>query len=166
MCAQGKRPICQDTGIVVALLNMGMDVGWEGASMSVAAMVNEGVRRAYLHPDNKLRASILSDPAGGRKNTRDNSPAVIHMEVVPGNSLDVKITAKGGGSENKSKFVMLNPSDSIVDWVMKTVPTMGAGWCPPVMLGIGIGGTAEKAMVLAKEALMDPIDMAELKRRR
>src|SRR5258706_7442803 len=133
--------------------------------MNVADMVNEGVRRAYLHQDNKLRASILSDPAGGRSNTGDNTPAVIHMEVVPGNTVDVKIAAKGGGSENKSKFVMLNPSDSIVDWVMKTVPTMGAGWCPPGMLGIGIGGTAEKAMVLAKEALMDPIDMHELKRR-
>ena len=165
MCAEGKRPICQDTGIVVAFLSIGMDVRWEGATMGVADMVNEGVRRAYLHPDNKLRASILSDPAGGRKNTRDNTPAVIHMEVVPGNTVNVKIAAKGGGSENKAKFVMLNPSDSIVDWVMKTVPTMGAGWCPPGMLGIGIGGTAEKAMVLAKESLMDPIDMHELKRR-
>ena len=165
MCAEGKRPICQDTGIVVAFLRIGMDVRWEGATMSVADMVNEGVRRAYLHPDNKLRASILADPAGGRKNTKDNTSAVIHMELVPGNTLDVKIAAKGGGSENKAKFVMLNPSDSIVDWVMKTVPTMGAGWCPPGMLGIGIGGTAEKAMVLAKEALMEPIDMHELKRR-
>ena len=165
MCAEGKRPICQDTGIVVAFLRIGMDVRWEGATMSVADMVNEGVRRAYLHPDNKLRASILADPAGGRRNTKDNTPAVIHMELVPGNTLDVKIAAKGGGSENKAKFVMLNPSDSIVDWVMKTVPTMGAGWCPPGMLGIGIGGTAEKAMVLAKEALMEPIDMHELKRR-
>ena len=165
MCAEGKRPICQDTGIVVAFLSIGMDVRWEGATMSVADMVNEGVRRAYLHPDNKLRASILADPAGGRKNTKDNTPAVIHMEVVPGNTVDVKIAAKGGGSENKSKFVMLNPSDSIVDWVMKTVPTRGAGWCPPGMLGIGIGGSAEKAMVLAKESLMDPIDMHELKKR-
>src|SRR5258706_14796188 len=133
--------------------------------MNVADMVNEGVRRAYLHPDNKLRASILSDPAGGRSNTGDNTPAVIHMEVVPGNTVDVKIAAKGGGSENKSKFVMLNPSDSIVDWVMKTVPTMGAGWCPPGMLGIGIGGTAEKAMQMAKEVLMEPIDMHELQAR-
>src|SRR3954465_2681182 len=165
MCAEGKRPVCQDTGIVVAFLRIGMDVHWTGATMGVADMVNEGVRRAYLHPDNKLRASILSDPAGSRKNTRDNTPAVIHMEIVPGNTVDVKIAAKGGGSENKSKFVMLNPSDSIVDWVMKTVPTMGAGWCPPGMLGIGIGGTAEKAMVLAKEALMEPIDMHELKQR-
>jgi fumarate hydratase class I len=165
MCAEGKRPICQDTGIVVAFLRVGMDVRWDGASMSVADMVNEGVRRAYLHPDNKLRASILADPAGSRKNTRDNTPAVIHMELVPGNSVEVRIAAKGGGSENKSKFVMLNPSDSIVDWVLKTVPTMGAGWCPPGMLGLGVGGSAEKAMVLAKEALMLPIDMHELKQR-
>ena len=165
MCAEGKRPICQDTGIVVAFLRVGMDVRWDGARMGVADMVNEGVRRAYLHPDNKLRASILADPAGSRKNTRDNTPAVIHMELVPGDSLDVRIAAKGGGSENKSKFVMLNPSDSIVDWVLKTVPSMGAGWCPPGMLGLGIGGSAEKAMVLAKEALMLPIDMHELKRR-
>ncbi len=165
MCAEGRRPICQDTGIVVAFLRIGMDVRWEDATMGVADMVNEGVRRAYLHPDNKLRASILAEPAGSRRNTRDNTPAVIHVEVVPGNTVDVRIAAKGGGSENKSKFVMLNPSDSIVEWVMKTVPTMGAGWCPPGMLGIGIGGSAEKAMVLAKEALMEPIDMHELKRR-
>ncbi len=165
MCAEGKRPICQDTGIVVAFLRVGMDVRWDGGSMSVADMVNEGVRRAYLHPDNKLRASIVADPAGSRKNTRDNTPAVIHMELVPGDSLDVRIAAKGGGSENKAKFVMLNPSDSIVDWVLKTVPSMGAGWCPPGMLGLGVGGSAEKAMVLAKEALMAPIDMHELKRR-
>jgi fumarate hydratase, class I len=165
MCAEGRRPICQDTGIVVVFLRIGMNVQWENAGMSVAEMVNEGVRRAYLDPDNKLRASILADPAGGRKNTRDNTPAVIHMEVVPGDTLDVRVAAKGGGSENKSKFVMLNPSDSIVDWVIKTVPGMGAGWCPPGMLGIGIGGSAEKAMVLAKESLMDPIDMHELKAR-
>jgi fumarate hydratase class I len=165
MCAEGKRPICQDTGIVVAFVRIGMDVSWQGATMSVTDMVNEGVRRAYLHPDNKLRASILADPAGGRKNTKDNTPAVIHMELVPGDTVDVRIAAKGGGSENKSRFVMLNPSDSIVDWVMKTVPTMGAGWCPPGMLGIGIGGSAEKAMLMAKEALMEPIDMAELKAR-
>ena len=165
MCAEGHRPICQDTGIVVAFVNVGMDVRWDGATMSIADMVNEGVRRAYLDPDNKLRASILADPAGARKNTKDNTPAVIHFELVPGDTVDVKIAAKGGGSENKSKFAMLNPSDSIVDWVLKTVPTMGAGWCPPGMLGIGIGGTAEKAMVLAKEALMEPIDMHELKRR-
>src|SRR6185436_7915172 len=165
MCAEGKRPMCQDTGIVVAFLRIGMDVRWTGATMGVAEMVNEGVRRAYLHPDNKLRASILSDPAGARRNTKDNTPAVVHMEVVPGDTVEVKIAAKGGGSENKSKFVMLNPSDSIVDWVLKTVPTMGAGWCPPGMLGIGIGGSAEKAMLLAKEALMEPIDMHELLKR-
>jgi fumarate hydratase class I len=165
MCAEGRRPICQDTGIVVAFIRIGMDVDWRGATMGITEMVNEGVRRAYLHPDNKLRASILSDPAGGRRNTKDNTPAVIHMEVVPGDTVDVRIAAKGGGSENKSKFVMLNPSDSIVDWVVKTVPAMGAGWCPPGMLGIGIGGSAEKAMLMAKEALMEPIDMAELKAR-
>ncbi|HWH47191.1 MAG TPA: fumarate hydratase [Burkholderiales bacterium] len=165
MCAEGKRPICQDTGIVVAFLKVGMNVRWDGATMGVADMVNEGVRRAYLHPDNKLRASILADPAGSRSNTRDNTPAVVHMELVPGDSVEVRIAAKGGGSENKSKFVMLNPSDSIVDWVLKTVPGMGAGWCPPGMLGLGIGGSAEKAMVLAKEALMQPIDMHELKQR-
>jgi fumarate hydratase class I len=161
MCAEGHRPICQDTGIVTVFLKIGMDVQWD-ALMSVEDMVNEGVRRAYLHPDNKLRASILNDPAGARKNTGDNTPAVIHMTVVSGNTLDVTVAAKGGGSENKSKFIMLNPSDSIVDWVLKTVPTMGAGWCPPGMLGLGIGGTAEKAMVLAKEALMDPIDIQQL----
>ena len=165
MCAEGHRPICQDTGIVVVFLKIGMNVRWEDASMGVADMVNEGVRRAYQHPDNVLRASIVADPAGGRKNTRDNTPAVIHMEVVPGDTVEVAVAAKGGGSENKSKFTMLNPSDSIVDWVVKTVPTMGAGWCPPGMLGIGIGGSAEKAMVLAKEALMEPIDLHELKRR-
>jgi len=165
MCAQGHRPICQDTGIVVAFVKIGMGVRWEGTGMSVADMVNEGVRRAYTHPENVLRASIVSDPAGMRKNTRDNTPAVIHMEVVPGDTVEVTVAAKGGGSENKSKFTMLNPSDSIVDWVLKAVPAMGAGWCPPGMLGIGIGGSAEKAMVLAKEALMEPIDMHELKRR-
>ncbi|MFN0038044.1 MAG: fumarate hydratase [Burkholderiales bacterium] len=165
MSAEGRRPMCQDTGIVVAFLRIGMNVRWDGGTMSVSDMVNEGVRRAYQHPDNKLRASIVADPAGGRKNTRDNTPAVIHMEVVPGDKLDVRVAAKGGGSENKAKFVMLNPSDSIADWVVKTVPTMGAGWCPPGMLGIGIGGSAEKAMVLAKESLMDPIDMHELKQR-
>ena len=156
MCAEGHRPICQDTGIVVAFVKVGMDVRWDGVTMSIADMVNEGVRRAYLDPDNTLRASIVADPAGARKNTRDNTPAVVHFDLVPGDTVDVKIAAKGGGSENKAKFVMLNPSDSIVDWVLKTVPTMGAGWCPPGMLGIGIGGTAEKAMVLAKEALMEP----------
>ncbi len=164
MCALGHRPICQDTGIVTVFMKIGMDVQWE-AEMSVADMVNEGVRRAYLHPDNVLRASILDDPAGARKNTKDNTPAVIHMEVVEGDTVDVQVAAKGGGSENKSRMVMLNPSDSIVDWVVKTLPTMGAGWCPPGMLGIGIGGTAEKAAVLAKESLMDPIDIQELRER-
>ncbi len=165
MCAEGKRPICQDTGIVVAFVRIGMSVRWDDATMGVADMINEGVRRAYTHPDNVLRASLVADPAGGRKNTRDNTPAVIHMEVVPGDTVEIMVSAKGGGSENKSKMVMLNPSDSIVDWVVKTVPTMGAGWCPPGMLGIGIGGSAEKAMVMAKEALMEPIDMHELKAR-
>src|SRR6266550_2551412 len=162
MCAEGKRPLCQDTGIVVAFVKVGMEARWADATMSITEMVNEGVRRAYTHPDNKLRASIVTDPAGARRNTKDNTPAVVHFDVVPGNRVEVKIAAKGGGSENKSKFVMLNPSDSIVDWVVQTVPTMGAGWCPPGMLGIGIGGTAEKAMVLAKEALMEPIDMHAL----
>ncbi|MCP5419779.1 MAG: fumarate hydratase [Gammaproteobacteria bacterium] len=161
MCAEGHRPICQDTGIVTVFLKIGMNVQWD-ASLSVEDMINEGVRQAYLNPDNKLRASILDDPAGGRKNTKDNTPAVIHMTLVPGDTVDVTVAAKGGGSENKSKFIMLNPSDSIVDWVLKTVPTMGAGWCPPGMLGMGIGGTAEKAMVMAKEALMDPIDIQQL----
>ncbi len=165
MCAEGHRPICQDTGIVVAFVRVGMDVRWDSATTSVADMVNEGVRRAYLDPDNKLRASILADPAGARKNTKDNTPAVVHFDLVPGGDVEVKIAAKGGGSENKSKFAMLNPSDSIVDWTLKTVPTMGAGWCPPGMLGIGIGGSAEKAMVLAKESLMQPIDMHALKAR-
>ena len=162
MCAEGHRPICQDTGIVTVFLEVGMDVRWEGFSGSLEDAVNEGVRRAYLHPDNKLRASVLADPAGKRSNTRDNTPAVINVKIVPGGSVDVIVAAKGGGSEAKSKFVMLNPSDSIVDWVLKTVPTMGAGWCPPGMLGIGIGGTAEKAMLLAKEALMEPIDIQDL----
>ncbi len=161
MCAEGHRPICQDTGIVNVFLKIGMDVRWE-AKLALADMVNEGVRRGYQDPDNKLRASIVDDPLFGRKNTRDNTPAVIHMELVPGNTVDVNVAAKGGGSENKSKFVMLNPSDSLVDWVLKTVPTMGAGWCPPGMLGIGVGGTAEKAMLMAKESLMEPIDMHEL----
>ena len=164
MCAEGHRPICQDTGIVTVFVKVGMNVQWD-AKMSVTDMINEGVRQAYNDPDNVLRASILADPAGGRKNTKDNTPAVIHYEVVEGDTVDVQIAAKGGGSENKSKMVMLNPSDSIVDWVLKTVPTMGAGWCPPGMLGIGIGGTAEKAMVLAKESLMDSIDIHELQKR-
>ena len=162
MCAEGKRPLCQDTGIVNVYLKVGMDVRWQGFSGSLADAVNEGVRRGYLHPDNVLRASVVADPQFDRKNTKDNTPAVIHMEIVPGDKVDVTVAAKGGGSENKSKFVMLNPSDSVVDWVMKTVPTMGAGWCPPGMLGIGIGGTAEKAMMMAKESLMEPLDMYEL----
>jgi len=164
LCAQGKRPICQDTGIVTVFLKIGMDIAWEGG-LSVADLVNEGVRRAYLLPENVLRASILADPAGARTNTQDNTPAVIHMELVPGASVDVRLAAKGGGSENKAKLVMLNPSDSIADWVENTLPTMGAGWCPPGMLGIGVGGTAEKAAVLAKESLMDPIDIHELRQR-
>ena len=164
MCAEGKRPICQDTGIVTVFMKIGMQVQWD-SELNVEEMINEGVRRAYLQPDNILRASILDDPAGARKNTGDNTPAVIHMTVVPGNTVEVDIAAKGGGSENKAKMAMLNPSDSIVDWVLKTVPTMGAGWCPPGMLGIGIGGTAEKAAVLAKESLMESIDIHELRQR-
>ncbi|MDO9092591.1 MAG: fumarate hydratase [Rubrivivax sp.] len=162
MCAEGRRPICQDTGIVNVFLKIGMDVRFEGFAGSIEDAVNEGVRRAYLNSDNKLRGSVLSDPIFERKNTKDNTPAVVHMTVVPGHTLDVTVAAKGGGSENKSKFIMMNPSDNLVDWVMKTVPTMGAGWCPPGMLGIGVGGTAEKAMLLAKEVLMEPIDMFDL----
>ena len=171
MCAEGRRPICQDTGIVTVFLKIGMNLRWglgEGEAdqeMSVEDMVNEGVRRAYTHPDNVLRASIMADPAGQRKNTGDNTPAVIHMTVVPGDTLEVDIAAKGGGSENKSKMVMLNPSDSVADWVIKTLPTMGAGWCPPGMLGIGIGGTSEKAALMAKESLMESIDIHELRER-
>jgi len=162
MCATGHRPLCQDTGIVTVFVKIGMGVKWEDPTMSLDEMINEGVRRAYSHPDNVLRASIVSDPAGKRPNTKDNTPAIIHYSVVPGTELSIDIAAKGGGSENKAKMVMLNPSDSIVDWVMKVVPTMGAGWCPPGMLGIGIGGTAEKAAVMAKESLMDSIDIHEL----
>lgn len=165
MCAEGHRPICQDTGIVTVFLQVGMNVRWDDATMGVDDMVNEGIRRAYNHPDNKLRASVLADPAGKRSNTRDNTPGVVNVRIVPGNTVDVIVAAKGGGSEAKSKFAMLNPSDSIVEWVLKTVPTMGAGWCPPGMLGIGIGGTAEKAMLLAKEALMEPIDIVDLQAR-
>jgi fumarate hydratase, class I len=165
MCAEGRRPICQDTGIVNVFLKIGMDIRFEGFSGSIIDAINEGVRRGYDNPENKLRASIVADPQFERKNTKDNTPAVVHMEVIPGNTLDVQVAAKGGGSENKSKFVMLNPSDSLVDWVMKTVPTMGAGWCPPGMLGIGIGGTAEKAMLMAKEVLMEDINMVELLKR-
>jgi fumarate hydratase class I len=165
LCAEGRRPICQDTGIVNVFLKIGMDVRFEGFPGGIEDAVNEGVRRGYLDPDNTLRASIVADPHFDRRNTKDNTPAVVHMRVVPGNTVDVQVAAKGGGSENKSKFVMLNPSDSLVDWVLKTVPTMGAGWCPPGMLGIGIGGTAEKAMLMAKEVLMEDIDMHELKAR-
>ncbi|MCY4744056.1 fumarate hydratase [Pelomonas sp. UHG3] len=165
MCAEGKRPICQDTGIVNVFLKIGMDVRWEGFSGSIEDAINEGVRQGYNNPDNKLRASVLDDPIFARKNTKDNTPAVVQMEVVPGNTVDVIVAAKGGGSENKSKVYMLNPSDDIVDWVLKTVPTMGAGWCPPGMLGIGVGGTAEKAALLAKQALMEDIDMYELLQR-
>ena len=166
MCAEGHRPICQDTGIVTAFVKVGLDVRFEAAPgeevKDLQQMVDEGVRRAYLDPDNKLRASILDDPAGARKNTKDNTPACVAVELVKGDKVDVTVAAKGGGSEAKSKFVMLNPSDSVVEWVLKTVPTMGAGWCPPGMLGIGIGGTSEKAMLLAKQALMDPIDIQDL----
>ncbi|HNK32703.1 MAG TPA: fumarate hydratase, partial [Plasticicumulans sp.] len=161
MCAEGHRPICQDTGIALVFLKVGMHVKWD-AKMSVTAMVNEGVRRAYLHPDNKLRASVLTDPAGKRTNSKDNTPAVIHYEIVDGDGVEVICAAKGGGSEAKSKFAMLNPSDNLVEWVLKTVPTMGAGWCPPGILGIGIGGTPEKALLLAKESLMAPVDIQDL----
>ncbi|HCI53592.1 MAG TPA: fumarate hydratase [Gallionella sp.] len=164
MCAAGHRPICQDTGIVVAFVRIGMQVRWE-AELDIVGMVNEGVRRAYLNPDNVLRASIVSDPAGSRKNTHDNTPAVVHVELVQGDRVEVRIAAKGGGSENKAVMKMLNPGDDIVEWVLKSVEGMGAGWCPPGMLGIGIGGTAEKAVLLAKESLMEPMDMHELKAR-
>ena len=162
LCAEGRRPICQDTGIVNVFLKIGMDVRWEGFSGSIADAVNAGVRQGYLNPDNVLRASILADPIFDRKNTKDNTPAVIHMELVPGGRVDVIVAAKGGGSENKTKLAMLNPNDSLVDWVLKTVPTMGAGWCPPGMLGLGVGGTAEKAVLMAKEVLMEDIDMFDL----
>lgn len=164
MCAMGHRPICQDTGIVTVFLKVGMNVQWQG-DMSVTDMCNEGIRQAYMNPDNVLRASILRDPDGERKNTGDNTPGVIHYEIVPGDTVEVHVAAKGGGSEAKSKFAMLNPSDSLVDWVLSQVPLMGAGWCPPGMLGIGVGGTAEKAMLLAKEALLEPIDIQDLKQR-
>jgi fumarate hydratase class I len=166
MCAEGHRPICQDTGVVNVFVKLGMDVHFETApgkqQLDLQEMADEGVRRAYLDPENKLRASMQADPAGARKNTRYNTPSVLHVELIRGNTVEITVAAKGGGSEAKSKFAMLNPSDSIVDWVLKTVPTMGAGWCPPGMLGIGIGGTAEKAMLLAKQSLMDPIDIQEL----
>ena len=161
MCAEGHRPICQDTGIALVFLKVGMDVRWD-AELSVQKMVDEGVRRAYLDPDNKLRASVLRDPAGKRQNSKDNTPAVVHYEIVPGHHVEVICAAKGGGSEAKSKFAMLNPSDDLVDWVLKTVPQMGAGWCPPGILGVGIGGTPEKALLLAKESLMAPVDIQDL----
>jgi len=161
MCAEGQRPICQDTGSAVVFLEIGMDVQWD-ADLSIEEMVNEGVRQAYTHPDNVLRASMVSDPLGTRQNTRDNTPAIVHTRVVKGDKVEVKLAAKGGGSENKSKFTVLNPSASLVDWVLETVPTLGAGWCPPGMLGIGVGGTAEKAMLLAKESLMEPVNIQDL----
>jgi fumarate hydratase class I len=162
LCAEGHRPICQDTGIGLVFLKVGMNVQWPDATMSVQEMVNEGVRRAYMDPDNPLRASVLADPAGARKNTRDNTPAIVYYELVPGDHVEVICAAKGGGSEAKAKFAMLNPSDDVVDWVLKMVPQMGAGWCPPGMIGIGIGGTPEKAMLMAKESLMAPLDIHEL----
>src|SRR5438874_2085193 len=169
MCAEGHRPICQDTGIVTSFVKVGMEVAWAPSKkhgmMTMQQMIDQGVREAWLNPDNVLRGSVLADPAFSRKNTRDNTPAMVVVELVEGSGVDITVASKGGGSEAKSKFAMLNPSDSIVEWVLKTVPTMGAGWCPPGMLGIGVGGTAEKAMLLAKESLMEPIDMAELKAR-
>jgi fumarate hydratase class I len=165
MCAQGHRPICQDTGIVTIFLEIGMDVRFEDATMNIEDIANEGVRRAYLNPDNVLRASILADPDGARSNNIDNTPAIIHVKLVQGNTVDVHVAAKGGGSEAKSKFAMLNPSDSVVDWVLEQIPKMGAGWCPPGMLGIGIGGTAEKAMMIAKESLLEPVNIQELQAR-
>jgi fumarate hydratase class I len=164
MCAEGHRPICQDTGIVTVFVYVGMKVLFEG-DMALEDMINEGVRQAYKHPDNVLRASILSDPDGARKNTGDNTPAIINYKIVPGNKVDIHVAAKGGGSEAKTKFAMLNPSDSVVDWVLNVVPTMGAGWCPPGILGIGVGGTAEKAMLLAKEALLEPINIQDLQKK-
>ncbi len=161
MAAEGHRPVCQDTGIVTCFVNVGMQVQWEG-DMTLQQMIDEGVRQAYTNPDNPLRASVLADPAGKRINTKDNTPAVVHINMVPGDKVEIQIAAKGGGSENKTKMAMLNPSDDIAEWVEKTLPTMGAGWCPPGMLGIGIGGTAEKAAVLAKESLMEHIDIQEL----
>lgn len=164
MCALGKRPICQDTGIVIVFIKVGMDVQWD-AELSLEDMINEGVRRGYAHPDNVLRSSVLSDPDGARTNTKDNTPAVIHPRIVPGDKVEIEVAAKGGGSEAKAKFAMLNPSDDIAEWILSVVPTMGAGWCPPGILGVGIGGTPEKAMLLAKESMMDPIDMHELQAR-
>ena len=162
MCALGKRPICQDTGIVNVFVEVGMNIEWD-AELSLEDMINEGVRRAYNEPDNRLRASIVSDPLFSRKNTQDNTPAVIHTKLVKGDKLDITVAAKGGGSENKSKFTVLNPDDNLTDWVLRTIPTMGAGWCPPGMIGIGVGGTAEKAMLMAKASLMESIDINDIK---
>ncbi|MDG2277906.1 MAG: fumarate hydratase [Pseudomonadales bacterium] len=164
MCALGKRPICQDTGIVIVFVSVGMAVRWD-AELSLEDMINEGVRQGYTHPDNVLRGSVLNDPDGARTNTKDNTPAVIHTRIVAGDKVEIEVAAKGGGSEAKAKFAMLNPSDSVVDWVLSVVPSMGAGWCPPGILGVGIGGTPEKAMLLAKESMMDPVDMHDLKER-
>ncbi|PSW21122.1 fumarate hydratase [Photobacterium sanctipauli] len=164
MSAEGRRPICQDTGIVTCFVKIGMNVQWD-SDLTVQEMIDEGVRQAYTNPDNPLRASVVADPAGSRKNTKDNAPAVVHIDMVPGDKVEIQIAAKGGGSENKTKMVMLNPSDDVAEWVEKTVPLMGAGWCPPGMLGIGIGGTAEKAAVLAKESLMESVDIHELQER-
>ncbi|MGR5141225.1 fumarate hydratase [Photobacterium sp. DNB23_23_1] len=164
MSAEGRRPICQDTGIVTCFVKIGMNVQWD-SDLTVQEMIDEGVRQAYTNPENPLRASVVADPAGSRKNTKDNAPAVVHIDMVPGDKVEIQVAAKGGGSENKTKMVMLNPSDDVAEWVEKTVPLMGAGWCPPGMLGIGIGGTAEKAAVLAKESLMESIDIHELQER-
>ena len=166
MAALGKRPICQDTGIVVVFLKVGMEIKWDTGTttnLSLQEMVDEGVRRAYLDPDNTLRASVVADPAGARINTKDNTPAILHTEIVPGDKIEITVAAKGGGSENKSRFANLNPSASVADWIVEQIPSMGAGWCPPGILGVGIGGTAEKAMLMAKEALMEPVNIAELK---
>ena len=162
MCALGKRPICQDTGIVNVFVELGMNIEWE-SDLSLEEMINEGVRRAYNEPDNRLRASIVSDPLFSRSNTQDNTPAVIHTKLVKGDKLEITVAAKGGGSENKSKFTVLNPDDNLTDWVLRTIPTMGAGWCPPGMIGIGVGGTAEKAMLMAKASLMETIDINDIK---
>jgi fumarate hydratase class I len=163
MSAQGRRPVCQDTGLAVVFVKLGMNVEWSEVSMPLSDMIHEGVRRAYMHPDNKLRASVVKDPTTTRLNSKDNTPAIVHYDVVPGNTIEITVAAKGGGSENKAKFTTLMPSDSLADWIVDVVPSMGAGWCPPGMLGIGVGGTAEKAMILAKESLMESIDMQTLK---
>lgn len=169
MAAEGHRPICQDTGICIAFIRVGMDVRFEGPAvgprLTPEQMVNEGVRRAYTEINNPLRGSMLTDPDGKRKNTTDNTPGVTHIEIVPGDKVEVIVAAKGGGSENKSKFAMLLPNDNIVDWVLSVVPTMGADWCPPGMLSLGIGGSPEKAMLMAKWAMMEPLNIHELQAR-